>query len=145
MRLAERTIVRLAAMLALVAAAGAASTPAFAQSADYRRGYEDGFAAGQRAAHDDRGRDDRGRGPGWGRLRIEEAYYGARGAMCDARRAVRYEAERNDGAVRAGNHLCGDPIPNVQKRLSIVYRCGGDQPVRVQAREDDTLRLVCYR
>lgn len=137
-------VMRMAALLALTAASGALSTSAFAQSAEYRRGYDDGFAAGQRAAFEERGYD-RGRGPGWGGLRIEEADYGARGAMCDARRAVRAEAERNGGAVRVGNHLCGDPIPYQPKRLNVVYRCGGDEPVRVNAREGDTLRLVCRR
>jgi hypothetical protein len=136
MRFTHQHIVRIAAVLALTAA----STSAFAQSAEYRRGYDDGFAAGQRAA-----RDDGGRGPGWGRLRVEEATYGARGAMCDARHAVRQELERNGGSVVAGNHLCGDPIRNVEKRLSIVYRCGGDDPVRVVARENETLRLSCRR
>jgi hypothetical protein len=136
MRFTHQHIMRIAAVLALTAA----STSAFAQSAEYRRGYEDGFAAGQRAA-----RDDGGRGQGWGRLYIEEAMYGARGAMCDARQAVHQEANRNGGSVIAGNHLCGDPIRNVQKRLSVVYRCGDDEPVRVVARENDTLRLSCRR
>lgn len=138
MRFAKHTIVRAAAILALTAA----SASAFAQSAEYRRGYEDGYAAGQRAAFDDRGR---GQGQGWGRLRIDEAVYGARGAVCDARRAVRQEAERNGGAVVAGNHLCGDPAYKVPKRLDIVYRCGDDAPLRVSARENDTLRLTCRR
>jgi hypothetical protein len=141
MRLAHRYVMQIAAILALTAA----STSAFAQSSEYRRGYEDGFAAGQRAAGGDRGdRGDRGR-PGWARLHIEEAEYGARGAMCDARRGVRDEAERNGGAVLAGNHLCGDPIRNVQKRLSVVYRCGDSAPMRVSAREDETLNLSCRR
>lgn len=142
MRLARHTIVRTAAILALTAA----SASAFAQSAEYRRGYEDGYAAGQRAAFDDRGRGPgQGYGQGWGRLRIDEAVYGARGAVCDARRAVRQEAERNGGAVVAGNHLCGDPAYKVPKRLDIVYRCGDDAPLRVSARENDTLRLTCRR
>jgi hypothetical protein len=131
---------RIAAVLAL----SAASMSAFAQSVEYRRGYEDGFAAGQRAARDDGGRGQ-GWGQGWGRLHIEEAIYGARGEMCDARQAVRQELNRNGGSVIAGNHLCGDPIRNVQKRLSVVYRCGDDEPVRVVARENDTLRLSCRR
>ncbi|MDB5746582.1 MAG: hypothetical protein JWP72_1430 [Massilia sp.] len=138
MRLVNQYIVRTAAILALTAA----STSAFAQSAEYRRGYDDGFAAGQRAAGDNR--DDRGRGgPGRGGIRIESAEYGARGAMCDARQAVRREIERNGGAVLAGNHLCGDPARRVEKRLSVVYRCGGDEPLRVVARENETLRLSC--
>lgn len=144
MRLAHHTSLRVAAVLAAVLASGAASTPAFAQSAEYRRGYEDGFAAGQRAAYDNRG-DRGGRGGDWGRIRVDEARYGARGAVCDARRAVRQEAERNGGVVVAGNHLCGDPAYKVPKRLDVVYRCGNDAPIRVAAREDDTLRLDCRR
>lgn len=137
MKLATSHFARLAAILAL----SAASASAFAQSAEYRRGYEDGFAAGQRAARDDRG----DRGDRWGYLRIERADYGARGALCDARRAVRAEADRNGGTVIVGNHLCGDPIRNVEKRLDVVYRCGDDAPVRLSARENDTLRLICRR
>src|SRR4051812_42435674 len=71
MRLATQQIVRIAAILALTAA----STSAFAQSAEFRRGYDEGFAAGQRAAHGGPG----GR-PGWDRVRVEEAEYGVRGA-----------------------------------------------------------------
>jgi len=126
--------------IALVLALTAASTSAFAQSADYRRGYDDGYAAGQRDA-----RNGGGGGHGRGGLTIEEATYGTRGAMCDARRAVRQEAERNGGLVRAGNHLCGDPKRNTEKRLTITYRCGNDRPSQISARENDTLRLSCWR
>ena len=133
MRLSNRHILRIAAVLAFTAA----STSAFAQSGEYRRGYEDGYAAAQRG--------DRGGPSGWGHVRVEEADYGVRGAMCDARRAVRGEVERNGGAVLAGNQLCGDPAVNAPKRLSIVYRCGDGEPVRVVAREGETLRLSCRR
>ncbi|WP_156648725.1 hypothetical protein [Massilia sp. Leaf139] len=136
MSLARQHLMRFVAVLAL----GAASASAFAQSAEYRRGYDDGFAAGQRA-----GRDDYGRPGGGNRLHIERAEYGARGAMCDARRAVRQEMERNGGAVRADNGLCGDPAIGVGKRLTVVYRCGDDQPQQVSTRENDTLRLSCRR
>lgn len=125
--------------IALVLALTAASTSAFAQSAEYRRGYDDGYAAGQRDARDG------GRGHGRGGLVIEEAIYGVRGAICDARRSVRNEAERNGGVVVAGNHLCGDPRRNTEKRLTVTYRCGNDRPVQVSARENDTLRLSCWR
>ena len=141
MRLAHQHIIRMAAVLALATA----STSALAQSAEYRRGYEDGYAAAQR---DDRGgrgdRGDRGDRGGWGRVRVEEAQYGARRGMCDARQAVRREVERN-GSVLAGNHLCGDPAHNVEKRLTVVYSCGNDEPLRVTARENETLRLACRR
>ena len=132
MRLANQHLIRIAAVLALTAA----SSSAFAQSAEYRRGYDAGFAAGQRATSDDRGRGNR--------LRVLEATYGGRGKVCDARREVRDAIERN-GALRVDNGLCGDPNPGVQKRLEVVYRCGDDEPQRVGARENETLRLSCRR
>lgn len=144
MRLAHHRLARLGAMLALSAAFSAASSAAFAQSTEFRRGYEEGYAAGLRAAGEDRGRGQGG-GRRFNEIRIEQAEYGARGAMCDARRAVRQEAERNGGAVVAGNHLCGDPAYRVSKRLSVVYRCGDGQPQHASARENDTVHLNCRR
>jgi hypothetical protein len=138
MTLATQHIMRIAAVIALTAA----SASAFAQSDEYRRGYADGFAAGQRAGNDDRGGP---RGGGWGRVRVEAADYGVRGAMCDARRGVRDEVERNDGVVRATNQLCGDPAPRQGKRLNIVYRCGDSEPVSVSLRENESTRLTCRR
>lgn len=127
-------VMRIAAILALTAA----SASVFAQSADYRRGYDDGYAAGQRDA-----RGDRGPHRGGPRVFIEDAEYGAHGAACDARRAVRAEIERNHGSVLAGNQLCGNPARGEPKRLRIVYRCGDSEAVRVIARENETLRLSC--
>jgi hypothetical protein len=136
MNIAHRNIMRIATVLALTAA----STSAFAQSAEYRRGYDEGYAAGLRAA-----REDRGGSAGWGGLHVQEAEYGVRGATCDARRSVRDELERTGGTVVAHNELCGDPAPGAQKRLRIVYRCGDGDPVRVFAREGEKLRLRCRR
>jgi hypothetical protein len=131
----QQAIVRIAAILVFAAV----STSTFAQSNEYRRGYEEGFAAGQRAAYEERGhhRD-------W-RVHIEEAEYGVRGAMCDAREAVRDQVQRNEGAVHAGNELCGDPARGAQKHLRIIYRCGDSQPLQAVAREHETLRLSCRR
>jgi hypothetical protein len=136
MNIAHRNIMRIATVLVLTAA----STSAFAQSAEYRRGYEAGYAAGLSAA-----RDDQGGHSGRSRLHIEEAEYGVRGSMCDARRGVRDEIERTGGAVVARNQLCGDPAPGEQKRLRVVYRCGDSEPERAFAREGETLRLRCGR
>ena len=130
MTLNNRPLLRIAAILAL----SAATTSAFAQSAEYRRGYDDGYAAGLREAN--------GRG---GRVFVEDAEYGTHFASCDARRAVRYQVERNRGTVRADNQLCGDPAHGEPKRLRIVYRCGDSEAVRVVAREDETVRLSCRR
>ena len=141
MKLVTPSMRRILAVLALTAA----STSAFAQSADYRRGYDDGYAAGQRDSRGDRGdRGDRGRAPDWG-IRIEQAEYGTGNAMCNARRAVRDAMDRNGGAVQVNNELCGDPAVSRQKRLTVVYRCGNSEPVRVSAREGETLRLGCRR
>jgi hypothetical protein len=142
MKIAHRHIMRIATVLALTAA----STGAFAQSAEYRRGYDEGYAAGQRDARGDHG--DRG-GPGgpmtWGRLHIDEAEYGVRDATCNARRGVRDQLERNRGNVEVNNQLCGDPAPGEQKRLRLVYRCGDSAPARAFAREGERLRLNCRR
>jgi hypothetical protein len=134
----KRPLLRIAAILAL----SAATTSAFAQSAEYRRGYDDGYAAGLREAGG--GRDGRGEGRGW-RVFIEDAEYGTHFASCDARRAVRSQVERNRGTVRADNQLCGDPARGEPKRLRIVYRCGDREAVRVVARENETVQLSCRR
>ena len=138
MKFANQTIMRVAAAIALTAAA----TSAFAQNADERRAFGAGYEAGQRDAGGDRG-DRGGRGPRWDRVRILEAEYGARGRMCDARRAVQREVIRNRGAIRVDNNLCGDPARDVPKRLRVVYRCHDTAPGRVVARENETLRLTC--
>ena len=135
MRIAKQHIMRIAAVLALTAA----TSSAFAQSADYRRGYEDGYAAGQRDDRDDRG------GPGRDSLRILEANYGVRGSTCNARRSVRDSMERNRGVVVANDKLCGDAAPGKVKRLQVVYRCSDDEPQRAVARQGDTMRLSCRR
>jgi hypothetical protein len=139
MKLAKHTIMRIAAVLSLSAAA----TSAFAQDGGYRRSYDAGYDAGQRDSRDYR--DERGGYPEWNRVHIMEAEYGARGSMCDARRAVRQEVQRNRGRIEVGNQLCGDPAVNVPKRLRVVYRCSDSAPARVVARENEILRLTCRR
>jgi hypothetical protein len=139
MPIATPSFLRIAAALTLGAASIAASTPASAQSAEYRRGYDDGYAAAQRAA------GGPGRNGGWERIQIDEAEYGRRGAMCDARRAVIDSVERNNGVVVVNNRLCGDPIHGTEKRLRVVYRCGDSEPVRVVGQEDERIRLSCRR
>ncbi len=128
MRIASQHIIRIAAALALTVA----STTVMAQE----RGYD-----GPRMEE----RGDRGGPPGWARVRVEEARYGTRRGMCDARRSVRDEIERNRGAILVGNNLCGDPARGDQKRLSVTYRCGNSESVRITAREGETLRLSCRR
>ena len=138
MSIATQHIMRIAAALALTVA----STSVMAQERGYdgprmeERGYD-----GPRMEE----RGDRGGPPGWARVRVEEARYGTRRGTCDARRAVRDEIERNRGAILVGNNLCGDPARGDQKRLSVTYRCGNSESVRITARENETLRLSCRR
>ncbi|HEU0368134.1 MAG TPA: hypothetical protein VFR42_02925 [Candidatus Acidoferrum sp.] len=136
MKFSTQQILRAAVVLAL----GAASASSFAQSTEYRRGYDAGYGDGVRAAQGGGGRG----GDRWN-LRIEEATYGVRGASCDARRAVREEAERNRNDVRVGNQLCGDPARGAQKRLFVTYRCGDGDIMRASGREDEVLHLSCRR
>jgi hypothetical protein len=136
MNIAHRNIIRIATVLALAAA----SASAFAQSGEYRRAYDQSYGESTPAPYDDRG--DRGGRSGWGRVHIEEAEYGLRGASCDARRGAWHEIQRT-GVVVAHNDLCGDPARGQQKRLRIIYRCGDSEPMRAFAREGQTLRLRC--
>lgn len=143
MKNARQHLIRMAAVLTLIGA----SSAAFAQSTEYRRGYDEGYAAGQRDARENRGGPGGPGGPegpmAWGRLHIDEAEYGARGASCNARRGVRDQLERNRGSIVVGNQLCGDPAPGEEKRLRLVYRCGDSAEARAFAREGETLRLNC--
>jgi len=137
MKFTKPTILRIAAALALTAAA----TSSFAQDGGHRA-FDAGYEAGQRDSRDDRGpRGDHG--PRWDRVRILEAEYGARGRMCDARRAVQREVVRNHGVIHVDNNLCGDPAGGMPKRLRVVYRCAETASARVVARENETLRLTC--
>lgn len=130
------------AIALLLAPPGAAQ----AQSAEYRRGYDDGYRAGMDAA---RGGNMGGPGmaePGGGRRRIiiEDAVYGDREGVCDARPAVQAMVERQrDPVVRADNRLCGDPAPRRAKTLEITYRCGNGRMLRTALREDTQAVLSC--
>ena len=130
---------------ALAALLAYAST-AQAQSQEYRRGYDDGYRAGMDAA---RGGNMGGPGmmePGGGRHRIiiEDAVYGDREGVCDARPAVQAMVDRQrEPLVRADNRLCGDPAPRRGKTLEITYRCGNGRMLRTALREDTQAVLSC--
>lgn len=99
-------------LLGLALVAGLAS-PAFAQPGpSFDRG-PPGY---------DRDRGDRGRDS----LRILSAWYGVEGRACEATRAVARACNgRQDCTVQATNRLCGDPVPQVEKVLTVTYRCDG--------------------
>ena len=59
-------------------------------------------------------------------IRIIEARYGTDRRTCDATRALRRACEgESDCSLKAGNELCGDPVPRQVKTLYVTYRCRG--------------------
>ena len=123
--------------LALVALC-TASVSAFAQSQEYRRGYDDGFRAAQNG---NQSSDDRGRGQ---RISILEARYGRGGRVCDARRSVQNIVDQQgETTFEVNNNLCGDPAQNQTKTLSVTFQCGRSNPVRTSADETEGLRIAC--
>jgi hypothetical protein len=123
-------------------AMGAVSVSAFAQSAEYRRGYDQGYRDAMEA-QGHQGHQGQQDGPR-GRIRIEEARYGLRNASCDARDAVQQAAGgRHNATIVANNELCGDPARGSQKTLWISYRCGDGAAFRAETREGGTATLSC--
>ena len=117
----------------------AISISAFAQSPEYRRGYDQGYRDGIEAQN----RQGQENGSA-GRIIIEEASYGTRNSACDLRDAVQEAVGwRRNISITANNKLCGDPAPNQAKKLNVRYRCGDGQVFRAQAREGGTLTLNC--
>jgi hypothetical protein len=78
-------------------------------------------------------------------IRIIEARYGTDRRTCDATRALRRRCEgESDCSIKAGNELCGDPIPGQVKTLYVTYRCQGQGRTRSITRtEGKYLSLDC--
>ena len=128
--------------LALIALC-TASVSAFAQSQEYRRGYDDGFRAAQNGGQSGgyQSGDDRGRGQ---RISILEARYGRGGRVCDARRSVQNIVnQQGETTFEVNNDLCGDPAQNQTKTLYVTFQCGRSNPVRTSADETEGLRIAC--
>ena len=122
------------------------SVPAFAESTEFRRGYEQGYRDGVEA----RGLQDPQRGS-TGRIDIDMARYGTRNASCNAQdklqKAVN-KARNSDGwrrgfSIVANNELCGDPARGSVKQLDISYRCNNGPVQRIQTREGGSVTLHC--
>ena len=127
-----------------------ASTSAFAQSREWQRGYDagfrDGFAAGQNAGSGGVPpfQPPPGNRPQPGRLVIDDAQFGIRGATCDARWAVQSAVDRHGpNRIYASTQLCGDPAPNRAKTRWVTYRWENRRPVSVSAPEGRWLNLNC--
>lgn len=133
--LTSKGVLRLFAFLAL----GALSASAFAESAEYRRGYDQGYRDGIEA----QGRQQH-KGESGARIIIEEASYGTRDASCDLRDQFQQMVGHSRSiSIAANNELCGDPAPNQVKRLEVRYRCGDAAELRERAREGGSVTLNC--
>jgi len=105
---------------------------------EYRRGYDQGYQDGIEAQS--RQEQQRGRG----RIYIEEARYGVRGASCDARDQVQQAVGwRRHVSIAVNNNLCGDPAPGVPKRLRVTYHCGNGEVFEVRGPERGVATLYC--
>ncbi len=139
---AKKITLRFLGLIAL----GAISVHAFAQSAEYRRGYDQGYRAGVEAQRR-QSQEDQQRNQSFqagSRVTVDEAYYGAGGATCDARNQVQQDADRQANAsIKASNDLCGDPANGTAKVLRITYRCGDSRQIRVQTQEGTSVALTC--
>ncbi|MES2535897.1 MAG: hypothetical protein V4632_08500 [Pseudomonadota bacterium] len=129
---------------------GAMSASAFSQSAEFGRGYEqgyrDGYAAQQQGSRyeQDKKYQRGGQGQRGGRLVILEAFYGLQGATCDAREAMQRNAEsQRQLNVTVNNQLCGDPAVGRTKQFFVTYQCGNNRAQRQVKNEGDTLSLSC--
>lgn len=127
-------------------AASAMSIPAFAESTEFRRGYEQGYRDGTEAR--DYQRPQRGTAR---KITIDQARYGTRNASCNPRdklqkavdKARNSDDRRHGFSVVANNQLCGDPAPNTLKQLDLSYRCDSGPVQRTQTREGDSVTLRC--
>ena len=145
----QRSTARVLGCMAAVMVA-AASSSAVAQSRDWQNGFDagfrDGFAAGQNAGSGGVPPFQPPPAGNWqvGRLVVEDAQFGIRGATCDARWSVQSTVDRQGpNRIYASTQLCGDPAPNRAKTLWVTYRCENRRPVSVSAPEGRWLNLNC--
>lgn len=118
---------------------GALSASAFAQSNEYRRGYDQGYRDGIEA----QAQQGQPGGPP-GRIIIDDATYGTRDAACNVRDVIQQAVgRRRNISITANNELCGDPAPKQRKWLDIRYRCGDGPVANARTREGGTVTLNC--
>jgi len=119
---------------------GVLAGSALAQTADYRRGYDQGYRDAIEASREQHGPSESMRG----RMVVLDAKYGFRGDVCDAHRSVQeMVGMRRHVDVRANNDLCGDPASGRVKRLTIVYRCGDGPEQRAAGAEGTVVSMGC--
>lgn len=125
--------------LAVVSMLGAMSGAAFGQSAEYRRGYDQGYRDGMET------QEHKDRGGAVARIIIEEANYGTRdGGFCHPRDAIQQIVGwRRHADINVSNDLCGDPAPGRPKHLHVRYRCGDSGSAEAEAPESSVLELSC--
>ena len=87
---------------------------------------------------------DRERRERRGGVRVLSAWYGIEERACDATEVARRVCEgRSSCTIPASNRLCGDPVPNVVKVLTVWYRCEGQRPRSTTRWEGRYVGLRC--
>ena len=135
----QRPMKRIFSVLSFAALAMVAGS-ALSQSAEFRRGYDQGYRDGSEAAN---AQIQNPNAPV--QIRISGALYGVRGARCDARESVQALASgRRRVDVKVDNALCGDPAPNqANKQMTVTYDCGNGSERRVSGPEGSVLAITC--
>lgn len=135
----QRPVKQIFSALSFAALALVASS-AWSQSAEYRRGYDQGYRDGNAAAGSQAQYPNTA-----GQITISSALYGVRGARCDARDSVQALASgRRRVDVKVDNALCGDPAPNqANKQMTVAYTCGNGAERRVSGPEGSVLAITC--
>jgi len=123
-----------------IATLGTLAGPAFSQSAEYRRGYDQGYRDGAESA-----RSPAENAPMRGRIAILSASYGVRGAQCDAGANIQALATgRRHVDVKVDNELCGDPAQGQgNKQLQVTYSCGNGPERRAGGPEGSIVSISC--
>ena len=73
-------------------------------------------------------------------LVITSARYGARGMFTDVTEILRKQVQNSTLVTAVGNHICGDPAPNVAKTLEVKYSHNGNS-MEKSVEEGGTLSL----
>jgi hypothetical protein len=123
-----------------IATLGTLAGPAFAQSAEFRRGYDQGYRDGAESA-----RSPAEYAPRRGQIAISSASYGVRDAQCDAGASIQALAMgRRQVDIKVDNELCGDPAQGQgNKQLNVTYSCGNGPERRAGGPEGAIVSISC--
>jgi hypothetical protein len=140
-----RFLTALAVLLVVGTALPAAAQSGYTQTQQYPQSSPQYGQSAQQYGQDQRsgGDSDRDRRRGRRTIEITSAFYGVENRACEATRQVARSCNgQSSCTVRASNRLCGDPVPNVIKVLTVTYNCRG-RPRSVTRWEGSQVGIRC--